>query len=129
MHVKYECETSATRRINVAEFALHDYPITDYYILSARHEAWDASLNTINFWQYNPRWASIGICSHAFYGGIDHASDRQLFGMVTDFPHIRQLFVDAYVRLISMKLFALRAADYMRARYLMTGAICCTTRW
>ena len=39
-----------------------------------------------------------------------------LFGsQVTDFPHIRQLFVDAYVRLVSMKLFALRASDYMRA--------------
>ena len=33
---------------------------------------------------------------------------------VTDFPHVRQNFVDAYCRLVAMKLFALRAADYMR---------------
>ena len=33
---------------------------------------------------------------------------------VTDFPHVRQMFTDAYARLVAMKLFALRAADYMR---------------
>ena len=33
---------------------------------------------------------------------------------VTDFSHVRQNFVDAYCRLVAMKLFALRAADYMR---------------
>ena len=33
---------------------------------------------------------------------------------VTDFPHVKQLFTDAYARLTAMKLFALRAADYMR---------------
>jgi acyl-CoA dehydrogenase len=33
---------------------------------------------------------------------------------VTDFPHVKQMFVDAYARLTAMKLFALRAADYMR---------------
>src|SRR2546427_12253401 len=34
---------------------------------------------------------------------------------VTDFSHVRRMFVDAYARLPAMKLFALRAADYMRA--------------
>ncbi len=34
---------------------------------------------------------------------------------VTDFPHVQQMFTDAYARLVAMKLFALRAADYMRA--------------
>jgi acyl-CoA dehydrogenase len=33
---------------------------------------------------------------------------------VTDFPHVKQMFVDAYTRLVAMKLFALRAVDYMR---------------
>jgi acyl-CoA dehydrogenase len=38
-----------------------------------------------------------------------------LFGKhVTDFPHIKQLMTDAYTRLVAMKLFALRASDYMR---------------
>ncbi len=116
-HEKYECVQNVCNSQNyVSEFALHDYPITDADILSRGSEAWDASLNTINFCKYNLGWASIGICTHAFYEAIDHASNRRLFGStVTDFPHIRQLFVDAYVRLVSMKLFALRASDYMRA--------------
>ncbi|NNF15718.1 MAG: acyl-CoA dehydrogenase [Gammaproteobacteria bacterium] len=116
-HDNYECVKNVCNSQNyVAEYALHDYPITDTEILSRGRDAWDASLNTINICKYNLGWASIGICTHAFYEAIDHASKRRLFdSYVTDFPHIRQLFVDAYVRLMSMKLFALRAADYMRA--------------
>ena len=116
-HEQYECVKNVCNSQNyVAEYALHDYPITDADILSRGSEAWDASLNTINFCKYNLGWASIGMCTHAFYEAIDHASGRELFGSkVTEFPHIRQLFVDAYVRLVSMKLFALRASDYMRA--------------
>jgi acyl-CoA dehydrogenase len=33
---------------------------------------------------------------------------------VTDFPHVKQLFVDAYCRLAAMKVFALRTSDYIR---------------
>jgi acyl-CoA dehydrogenase len=33
---------------------------------------------------------------------------------VTDFPHVKQMFTDAYTRLVAMKLFALRASDYQR---------------
>jgi acyl-CoA dehydrogenase len=33
---------------------------------------------------------------------------------VTDFPHVRMMFAEAYARLVAMKLFSLRAADYMR---------------
>jgi acyl-CoA dehydrogenase len=100
----------------VAEFALHDYPITDADILERGQEAWDACLNTVNIGKFNLGWASIGICTHALYEAINHAANRHLYGMaVTDFPHVRQMFVDAYTRLVAMKLFALRAADYMRA--------------
>jgi len=100
----------------VAEFGLQGYPVTDADILSRGREAWDSSLNTINIGKYNLGWASIGICTHAFYEAITHASNRILYGThVTDFPHIRQLFVDACTRLAAMKLFALRNADYNRA--------------
>jgi acyl-CoA dehydrogenase len=100
----------------VAEFALRDYPITEGEILSRGREAWDTSLNTVNVGKFNLGWASIGISTHAFYEAIHHASRRRLFDhFVTDFVHIRQLFTDAYCRLLAMKLFALRAADYMRA--------------
>jgi len=48
---------------------------------------------------------------------------------VTDFPHAKQLFTDAYARLVAMKLVALRAADYMRSasaedrRYLLYNPV------
>ncbi len=100
----------------VAEYALQGYPITENEILTRGRDAWDSSLNTINVGKYNLGWASIGICTHAFYEAITHATNRVLFDKrVADFPHIRQLFVDAYTRLAAMKLFALRNADYIRA--------------
>jgi len=99
----------------VAEFELRDYPVTAADILHRGRDAWDAALNTVNIGKYNLGWASIGICTHALYEAITHASNRVLYGMhVTDFSHVRQMFVDAYCRLVAMKLFALRAADYMR---------------
>jgi acyl-CoA dehydrogenase len=100
----------------VAEYALTDYPITDDEILTRGRDAWDSALNTVNLGKFNLGWASIGICTHAFYEAIDHASNRVLYGKhVTEFPHVRQLFVDAFTRLAAMRIFALRAIDYMRA--------------
>ncbi len=100
----------------VAEYALQGYPITKEDILTRGQDAWDSSLNTINVGKYNLGWASIGICTHALYEAITHATNRILYGKrVTEFPHIRQLFVDAHTRLVAMKLFALRNADYIRA--------------
>jgi acyl-CoA dehydrogenase len=116
-HKNFECVQNVVNSQNyVAEFALHDYPINSEDILSKGNDAWDASLNTVNICKFNLGWASIGICTHSFYEAIDHAANRELFNhRVTDFPHVKQLFVDAYTRLIAMKLFALRAIDYMRS--------------
>jgi acyl-CoA dehydrogenase len=100
----------------VSAFRLEDYPITDAEILVRGPEAWNVALNTINVCKYNLGWASIGICTHALHEAIDHAGHRELYGgLVTDFAHVRQLFVDAYTRLTAMKLFAGRANDYMRS--------------
>ena len=100
----------------VAEYALNSYPITDDDILEYGREAWDAALNTVNVGKFNLGWGAIGICTHAFYEALNHASHRNLYGnYVTDFPHIKQLFVDAYARLAAMKLFSQRATDYFRA--------------
>ncbi len=100
----------------VAEYALNSYPITDSEILSTGSEAWDSALNTVNVGKFNLGWASIGISTHAFYEALNHAAARNLYGRyVTDFPHIRQLFTDAYIRLFTMKKFAERAVDYMRS--------------
>jgi len=99
----------------VADFKLHDYPVKDKDILSKGQNAWDTALNTVNVGKFNLGWASIGICTHAFYEAINHAANRRLYNMfVTDMPHVKQMFTDAYTRLVAMKLFGLRAADYMR---------------
>src|SRR5210317_1711644 len=70
------------------------------------------------------------MCTHAFYEAIDHASNRNLYNMyVTDFPHVKALFTDAWARLMAMKLFSLRASDYFRSasaedrRYLLYNPI------
>lgn len=100
----------------VAEFQLEDYPITEDEILSKDRDAWDAALATVAYAKYNLGWASIGIATHAFHEALNHAANRKLFNeSVANFPHIKRLFIDAYVRLIAMKSFAFRACDYMRA--------------
>ncbi len=100
----------------VSEYALHDYRVTEDDIIARGDEAWNAALNTVNIGKFNLGWASIGICTHAFYEAINHAHNRHLYNMrVTDFAHVQRLMVDAYARLNAMKLFAMRAADYMRA--------------
>jgi acyl-CoA dehydrogenase len=116
-HKDYQLIRNVTASQNyVGQFKLHDYPIMQADILSTGQEAWDTALNTVNVGKYNLGWASIGICTHAFYEAIQHAANRRLYNMaVTDFPHVRQMFTDAYARLVAMKLFSLRAADYLRS--------------
>ena len=115
-HPNYELVKNTVYSQNfVAEFRLNAYPFTEAGVLHHGEDAWNAALNTINVGKYNLGWASIGMCTHAFYEAMDHAANRHLYGKaVTDFPHVRQLFTDAYTRLVAMKLFALRAADYMK---------------
>ena len=116
-HPNYKLIRNTVYRQNyVAEFHLDNYPFTEADVLHKGDDAWNAALNTINIGKYNLGWASIGMSTHAFFEAIDHAANRHLYGMtVTDFPHVRQLFTDAYTRLVAMKLFALRAADYMKS--------------
>ena len=116
-HEKFECVQNVVNEQNyVAEYVLHDYPIREEDILSRGPRAWDDMLNTINICKFNLGWGSIGLCTHAFYEAMDHAADRVVYGKcVTDFPHVKRLFTDAYCRLIAMKLFSERASDYMRS--------------
>jgi len=116
-HSNYKLIQNVTNSQNyVSEYELNNYPISDDDILAIGREAWDMSLATVALCKYNLGWASVGICTHAFYEAINHASNRVLFRhKVTEFSHIQQFFVDAYSRLIAMKLFARRASDYMRA--------------
>jgi len=116
-HEKFELVRNVVAsQMYVAQYNLHDYPIRESEILERGQEAWDASLNTVNVGKFNLGWATIGICTHSFYEAINHASHRVLFGKpVTEFSQVRQLFVDAYTRLVAMRLFALRAIDYFRS--------------
>lgn len=115
-HPKYKCTQNVVRSQKyVAEFDLNDYPITEKEILLRGRAAWDASLATVAFAKFNLGLAAVGISTHSFYEAINHASKRKLYGtFVTDFPHIRGLFVEAYARLTAMRMFAYRAKDYMR---------------
>lgn len=100
----------------VSTFALRDYPVREEDILHTGADAFSAALNTVNVGKFNLCTASIGMCEHAFFEAITHAHERVLYGKrVTDFPHVRANFVDAYARLVAMKLFSARAVDYFRS--------------
>ncbi|MCR3749598.1 acyl-CoA dehydrogenase family protein [Lentzea californiensis] len=114
----------------VSEFRLDGYPLTDADVLHRGPDAFSAALNTVNVGKFNLCTASIGICEHSFHEAITHAHNRILYGNpVTNFPHVRQNFVDAYARLTAMKLFADRSVDYFRSagendrRYLLFNPI------
>jgi acyl-CoA dehydrogenase len=99
----------------VAAFDLDEYPVSRESILHVGKDAFYAALATVNVGKVNLSWGSIGISEHAFYEAITHANNRELYGMkVTDFPHVRRLIADAYARLVAMKIFAARSADYFR---------------
>jgi acyl-CoA dehydrogenase len=116
-HDRYELIKNVVNSQNyVANYALRDYPVTEADILHRGPEAFHAALNTVNVCKYNLGWGAIGMCTHAMYEAVTHASNRHLYGtVVTDFTHVRRLLTDAYVRLIAMKLVATRACDYMRS--------------
>jgi acyl-CoA dehydrogenase len=130
-HENYELIGNVVHgQMYVSNFRLDDYPVRDEDILDTGPDAFSAALNTVNVGKFNLCSGSIGMCEHAFYEAITHANNRILYGNpVTDFPHVRASFVDAYSRLIAMKLFADRAIDYFRSasrddrRYLLFNPV------
>jgi acyl-CoA dehydrogenase len=114
----------------VAEFRLEDYPVHADDILHVGAEAFSAALNTVNIGKFNLCFGGIGMATHSLYEAITHAHNRVLYGKpVTNFPHVRREFVEAYARLTAMKLFSDRAVDYFRSanpddrRYLLFNPI------
>ncbi len=130
-HPAYHLVQNIVRgQMYVAEFRLDDYPVGPEDILHTGKAAWDAALATVNVGKVQLAWASIGIAEHAFAEAIPHAASRVLYGTrVTDFPHVRRLLADAYVRLLAMKLYSARCSDYERSaspddrRYLLFNPI------
>lgn len=114
---RYECKKNVVNSQNyVANYALHDYPVTEADLLHRGIGAFHAALNTVNVCKYNLGWGSVGMCTHAFYEAITHAANRHLYGtVVTDFSHVRRLLTDSYARLVAMRLVCTRASDYMRS--------------
>ncbi|MFZ5643596.1 MAG: acyl-CoA dehydrogenase family protein [Bacillota bacterium] len=114
----------------VGEYDLIEYPITRDEILSSGTLAWDSALSTINIGKFQLGFSSIGAVTHALHESLNHAHNRILYGRrVTDFPHIKKIFIDAYARITAMKLYALRSLDYFRSssdqdrRYLLFNPI------
>ncbi|MEE6179489.1 acyl-CoA dehydrogenase family protein [Mycobacterium sp. 050134] len=116
-HDRYELIKNVVNSQNfVANYALRDYPVAESDILHRGPGAFHAALNTVNVCKYNLGWGAVGMCTHAMYEAVTHASNRILYGtVVTDFSHVRRLLTDAYVRLCAMRLVATRACDYMRS--------------
>ena len=103
------------KQMYVATFRLEDYPVRQEDIMHTGDAAFSAALNTVNIGKFNLAFGSIGCATHALYDSITHSHNRILYGKpVTAMPHIRRDFVDAYARLIAMKLYAYRALDYFR---------------
>lgn len=133
-HKNYKCvkkiETSGVRQAFVSEFELSDYPISENEILSRGKEAFSTALNTVNVGKFQLGFAAIGIASHAMEEAVKHASHRVLYGKaVTNFAHVKNLFIESYCRLVAAKLYGQRACDYMRhasledRRYLLFNSI------
>jgi acyl-CoA dehydrogenase len=130
-HQNYELIDNVVHgQMFVSNFRLNDYPVHEEDILCTGPEAFSAALNTVNVGKFNLCSGSIGMCEHGFYEAITHANNRILYGNpVTDFPHVRASFVEAYARLIAMKLFSDRAIDYFRSasiddrRYLLFNPV------
>ena len=116
-HAGYELVQNVVHgQMYVSEFRLTDYPVSPADVLHTGKAAWDAALATVNVGKVQLAWASIGIAEHAFVEAIGHAQHRVLYGTrVTDFPHVRRLLSDAYVRLLAMKLYSARCSDYERS--------------
>jgi acyl-CoA dehydrogenase len=130
-HERYELVRNVVNAQSyVSQFELHEYPVREEDVLHTGKAAFHAALNTVNVGKFNLGFASVGICEHALYEAVTHASNRILYGNpVTEFPHVRQYLTDAYARLVAMRSFGRRATDYLRAagpedrRYLLYNPI------
>jgi len=127
---KKQIKVSYMHGAYVGEFHLVDYPITDDDISSRGEKAWADAFATINIGKFQVGVSPIGMCTHAFYECLHHSYNRWLYGArVTDMPHVRKFFVEAYLRTVGMRLYAYRAIDYFRScsetdrRYLLYNPI------
>ena len=130
-HEKYHLIDSVVHgQMYVSTFELDNYPVRESDILHTGPDAFSAALSTVNVGKFNLCHGSIGMVEHSFYEAITHANNRILYGNpVTNFPHVKVSFVDAFSRIVAMKLFSDRAVDYFRSaslddrRYLLFNPV------
>lgn len=110
--------TLGVRAGYVGEFEVKDHEFPDSDLIAEGRRAWDAVLGTVTLGKFFLGFGSIGICEHAFQEAVGHLSKRILYGKpVIEMPHIRSTLAQAAARLISMKLYAYRALDYVHAAH------------
>lgn len=121
---------SCAKAAYVGEYELIEYPVTEDDMLSSGQESLFNALSTVNIGKFMVGFTPIGGCAHALYEAFTHSYNRMLYGRrVTDMSHIRELFLEAYMRFVGIKLYAYRAVDYFRAssekdrRYLLFNPI------
>lgn len=114
----------------VGEYYLVDYPTDETNLLTRGQKAWEDALSTVNIGKFQVGVSPIGVATHAFYECLHHSYNRWLYGKrVTDMPHVRKMFVEAYLRTVGMRLYAFRAIDYFKhssetdRRYLLFNPI------
>lgn len=114
----------------VGEYALVDYPTDGSNLISRGPKAWEDALSTVNIGKFQVGVSPIGVVTHAFYECLNHSHNRHLYGKrVTDMPHVRKMFVEAYLRAVGMRLYAYRAIDYFKScssedrRYLLFNPV------
>ena len=114
----------------VGEYLLVDYPTDEKNLITRGQKAWDDALATVNIGKFQVGVSPIGVATHAFYECLHHSYNRWLYGhRVTDMPHVRKMFVEAYLRTVGMRLFAFRAIDYFKSssatdrRYLLFNPV------
>ena len=122
--------TLGVRAANVGSFELKNHSIPASDVIAEGRNAWDAVFGTITLGKFFLGFGSIGICEHAFEEAVTHLRKRQLYGKaVIEMRHIQANVHRAWVRLMTMKLYAFRALDYVHAasvsdrRYLLFCAV------
>ena len=122
--------TLGIRNAFVGEFEVHDHPVREADVVSRHRDAWAALFGTVDLGKFFLGFGAVGICEHAFAEALAHLRGRTLYGKpAAAMPHLRDTMTFAFARLVTMKLYAYRALDYLQAaspeerRYLLFNAV------
>jgi len=122
--------TLGVRTAFVGGFEVQEHSFPQEDVISVGNRAWDAIFGTVNIGKFFLGYGSVGICQHALSEARKHLQSRVLYGKpVIQMPHIELLIIQAWIRLLAMKLYAYRAIDYLQTakihdrRYLLFNSV------